>query len=299
MDKTQTTQEPGPELSQWVERLSDRKAERREAAQRAIDQLGPDAAAALMRLLEDESRQRKRRARMVVIGAVLYVLLMLGLALTGNGDHVATFTCLSSFLGAAAASQKQKNAAKALAGFEDPAAAGFLAEALDYGDKDLRAIAMSKLTALMPRLQATDSERLLPEQRAVLYKQLRRAPFANTPFTLAILKGLEQVGDEKAVPAVRELSERRVKRASEQRVVDAARECLPYVEQQAERSRNASRLLRPSCAPDAAAGVLLRPVDGTPQGDPNLLLRAAEEPDVQNANVTRSSEQAEEAHVQA
>lgn len=72
---------------------------------------------------------------------------------------------------------------------------------------------------------------------------------------LAILRALEQVGDEKALPAV----ERLVEIEPYHKVGRAAEACLPALRQRVEQARLAQTLLRPASAPNAPSEVLLRP----------------------------------------
>lgn len=302
MNNTETLAATEEQVQQLVERLSDSRPERRAAAEHAISQLGPQAAQTLLKLLDDARRRRKRNSRLMMLGLAIWLLFMLLMAFTGHGNQVSAFFGFSSFLGsAAAATQMQKNATKALAVLDDPAVVGPLAESLEFGDKALAKIATERLTALLPKLKASDASLLLPEQRAILYKQLKRQSRQNVEFSVAILKSLEQIGDEKAVAVVRELAQKEPANPSQARIVAAAKECLPFVEERAEQMRVASTLLRPVDGPGSARETLLRAADGAPQGDPELLLRPSDGPTVVEDEYSgnRDVDAGGAAHVQA
>jgi hypothetical protein len=90
--------------------------------------------------------------------------------------------------------------------------------------------------------------------------------------TLAILKAWEQVGDEKALPAV----ERLAAGTWDSRVRAAADACLPALRQRAELARQRDTLLRPASAPGTGSEVLLRPAAGPGETSAALLLRPVE-----------------------
>lgn len=125
----------------------------------------------------------------------------------------------------------------------------------------LRQSLREALKWMLPKLRAGDAALLTPEQRRILLLLLDK-PMADPELTLCILKALEQIGDEQAVPAVQKLIDRLAgytsKRAASLR--EAAQECLPYLTGHVERTRQAQTLLRPADSSQAvSADVLLRP----------------------------------------
>jgi len=252
-----------------LEKLGSKKEEQRAEAEAVIGELGPFAPDALMAVLRKEGEQRKQHMRLMWVSIVLMAGLMAVLAATGGVENIASFTGLISVFGGwAAVSSASKNAARKLAEFDDVRAAGFLVEALEYDDKQLRELAAAKLTLLLPRLKASDAGLLTAEQRACLNRQLAKRDIdREAPLLLAMLKALEQVGDERSVPAVRALAEKPGSGEAAARVRAAAREALPAVEQSAERWRNAATLLRPADASAAPDDTLLRPAAGAQTAD--------------------------------
>ncbi|HSV74291.1 MAG TPA: hypothetical protein VLH79_11080 [Chthonomonadales bacterium] len=246
-----------------LEKLGSRKETQRAQAEAVVGGLGAFAPDALMAVLRKEGEQRRRRRKWVWVALAAFVVLMVVLASVGMAHNIGVFGGMFSAMCAwAAVSAVQKNAARKLAEFDDIRSTGFLLEALEYDDGQLREIAAAKLTVLLPRLKASDAVLLTEEQRACLNRQTGKVRIdREAPLLLAMLKALEQVGDERSVPAVRALANRPGNGEVAARVRAAAREALPAVEQSAERWRNATTLLRPAsgAAADRAEERLLRP----------------------------------------
>ena len=154
-------------------------------------------------------------------------------------------------------SQQAKSAAVAIARFDDVRAVGPLAEALWFKDKYVTSAASTALIRLLPRLQASDACLLSPRQRSCLNKALRER---NPSLTLAILKAWEQVGDSAAIADVESIAEGRGEGGQFPKVVRAAKDCLPFLRQSAERVQAASQLLRPANDSSVPSDNLLRPV---------------------------------------
>ncbi|HSV75262.1 MAG TPA: hypothetical protein VLH79_16020 [Chthonomonadales bacterium] len=126
-----------------------------------------------------------------------------------------------------------------------------------------RALAVERLTVLLPRLKASDAGLLTEKQRARLNRQIGKVRIdREAPLLLAMLKALEQVGDERSALVVRALTSKAGDGEAAARVRAAAREALPAVEQSAERWRNAAMLLRPADASATPDETLLRPASG-------------------------------------
>jgi hypothetical protein len=174
-----------------------------------------------------------------------------------------------------ALTSKHREMARLLAGLDDVQAVGRLAEALEWPDPQMRRVAIRALTPLLPRLQASDSARLSPRQRAALYRMLKMSNArAHAEFLIALLKALEQIGDGTAVPYVESLAESRPLSARQAAIQEAAQECLPYLKELARQDGYSQTLLRASAAAEPAAEGLLRPAYGSPDTEPATLLRA-------------------------
>lgn len=131
--------------------------------------------------------------------------------------------------------------------------------------KNMRAMA-SMLTVLLPQLKASDANLISVSQRRFLYRNLGFASQHNgfwawsIEFPLAILKALEQIGDEKAIPVVEKLANRKARTERGKRIKQAARECLLHLRANVGNVAFTQTLLRAS-EPEARADVLLRPAE--------------------------------------
>lgn len=167
-----------------------------------------------------------------------------------------------------------------LARTSDPRAVNVLAKALREGDKATQDVVIGGLTQILPRLRASDARHITPEGMEALLYLLRRTPDAK--LTLLVLKSLEQIGDERALPLVQGLAksaaylEITTTHYGEVRFADierAARETLPFLEARAEQERLRYRLLRPVAPPTDDASTLLRPASGVSETPAEQLLR--------------------------
>jgi hypothetical protein len=153
---------------------------------------------------------------------------------------------------------QQTRVAARLASIDDVQAVGYLAEMTTWPDDRIKAMALSALTRLLPRMKSTDTHLLSASQRTLLYQMLHLSKARKqAEFLEALLKALEQVGDTAAIPCVRGLADSEPASLRQSSVVKAARECLPYLEGCAQQNRDSQILLRPT-ASDAQEN-LLRP----------------------------------------
>jgi hypothetical protein len=170
---------------------------------------------------------------------------------------------------------KHRAKARYLAGLNSVQAVGPLAEALDWPDMHSRRIAIEALTQLLPRLHATDAALLNPAQRAALYRTLTMTNAgAHSKFLVALLKALEQVGDQAAIPSVENLLKSQPVTSQQKKVHEAARDCLPYLQEQARQDQYSQTLLRAASGPTIPTETLLRPVSSPQCVETAYLLRA-------------------------
>lgn len=231
----------------------------------------------LLATLQQEAQNRRNRRRAFAIGVTLYLAIVIGAmisltAATGKFPFI-MISGISSMTAVVAtvnaASKKQTEATKRLAQFDDVRAVGPLVDALGFQDKDTRNVAGEALVRLLPRLQASDASLLNVEQRRLLTRALDGK---NQPLSLAILKALEQVGDEQSLPTV----ERLAKGLGPSALQQAARNCLPTLTMRVEHLRASAELLRAADGNMTPQGVLLRPAAATQtEIDPSVLLRSA------------------------
>jgi hypothetical protein len=171
----------------------------------------------------------------------------------------------------------------------DMSTIGSLVEVLRVDDSQTRQVASLTLTQMLPRLKASDAHLLNEAQRtrllnvinlpveSPLYKDIRTLfrPAHNDKidFHVAILKALEQVGDSKALPVVEKLAKGNPKTEGEQRIKEAAQNCLLFLQQRVQQQVYSQTLLRPAGIGPDDAETLLRPAEGAPETDHETLLR--------------------------
>ena len=171
----------------------------------------------------------------------------------------------------------QRKIARPLIALDLPQAVGPLIDVLATSDVLRDQEINDVLIRLLPRLQASDANLLLPRHRKYLNQFLGRDAswlYPNTAsraeLKIAILRTLEQVGDKTSLPAVEKLA----KSAANLQVRLAAQDCLPFLQQRVDHSNTQQTLLRASGA-DAAPEVLLRPASSGEEAAPEQLLRAS------------------------
>lgn len=274
-------------LEQLLRDLNSRKKAVREAAIREARALPPEQ---LLQLAEMEAKLFRRRAH--IIFTVLPIMFIIGFIETLHdvlikphpdfSDWSLVFMqpfMIVSSLGwiASSATRSRWSLASVIAQADDPR---FIGPALDFlaqtSDDNVKKSVRSALKNLLPQMRADQAEALTPEQRRALLIPLT-LPYDDIELTLSVLKTLEQVGDEKAIPVVKKLTEEGAATCNMRSVKQAAMECLPSLKERAENAQQAQTLLRASDATVAVASdVLLRPAmanaDDTP---PEQLLRAA------------------------
>jgi len=253
-------------------KLRSKKEAERAEAQAALRALGPDAVDALLALLDKEAVTRQKRKRIGLAILVAYVCLMVLFIATGNAKNMGSLGGMTGGLAALfAATQAQRAAAGALAGYDDKRGVGRLAEALEFGEKRLQADIEGALIRLLPRLTASDHALLTPEQRRCLDRAIVKPKQAR--LAMAALDAYEQVGDRDSVAVVERMAEGRA-RGLDPGLAARAAEVLPAMRNAAELVAAAQTLLRP--ADSVADDMLLRPALGAPDGPAGTLLRPAE-----------------------
>lgn len=256
---------------------------RRQAQERLIEQ-GADGIHSLVGILEQEAKRRKSKqvvSRTIRFSLYTLVLLFLLLAHGPPAIPIVFQMCLGimMFLGEtwAGASRAQMSAAQALASIADKRLIGVLIDMLAYERK----AAVEALIRVLPTLQASDASQLNAHRRNALYFGLdmqfmdeAKLTEDHATYVVAILKALEQVGDEKALARVEKLTELRAFSPAQKQVVQAAKDCRPFLQQRAEQAKIGGTLLRASCVEEQPADHLLRPLEARLSEPPNELLRA-------------------------
>lgn len=224
-----------------------------------------------MALLVRETRAARLRQRRRVALGVMFVALAIYLAVSTHGQFYHIWWMFNLGGGIWAADQMagaRRDAATTLRDAGDPRAVGVLAIAARDGDPRVRIAAVDALRRLMPRLRASDAGYITSDQMAAL---IQLGYGARMSVQVAVLQGLKQVGDERAVPLVKTLMA-----DPREEVRREATECLEYVERRIQLQRESSTLLRASSGTSVAYSTdnLLRPSSSTaPEQHPEQLLR--------------------------
>ncbi len=173
-------------------------------------------------------------------------------------------------------SSRQTEAARALSQTDDIRAVGPLSEALDWPDASIKFIAATGLVRLLPGLNASDANLLNAKQRAGLYSMLRmRNVHSHYGLLEAILRALQQVGDEAAIPVVERLEKAHAYTSNQKRIKQLAHDTLPLLTTSARNQGASAMLLRASSQNDAPSDLLLRGAMANNEDAPQQLLRAS------------------------
>jgi hypothetical protein len=148
-------------------------------------------------------KRRKQRRQLFVWGVLAFIFFGHSIpVLRGLGDY---WWLLFFGIGGGAAAQavdsrRSSEMARLLATSRDPRAVSVLAVAARDGDTDTARRAESGLRSILPQLRASDSEHITEEGMNAILALLGRT--ADPPLQVAILRALEQVGDNRAISLV-------------------------------------------------------------------------------------------------
>lgn len=282
-----------PELRQLLRELNSTNEQTHAAAERKIRALPPESFLPLCQLETEHYRRRRRTAlRRMAMTAAAELLAIIGgslfdpdpatpyllTALFLEFDVIMIFPILWAATVPIRAHRKLQNI---LAARTEPEFVGiYLTVLSEYVNKSKLEAREGRqlcdaLKRLLPQLSADQGRKLIPAQRQTL-RDLLRFPYLDVDLTLAILKTLEQIGDGSDRQRVEALASESRVTPRMKRVRDAARECLPYLQNNAERSRQSQTLLRASDGESRSApDTLLRPAHSAETSAPEQLLRAA------------------------
>ncbi len=274
-------QDPYEIDAKTLAKLTSKKNEERIEAELEIAGLGDNAIPALLAALEREANTYRRSRNLYrglwgFMGSLFTLYMLFGVYKgVAYGDWGA-FSDWSSFLsftgvlgGTGLVTQSHKNAVSKLVEFNDIRIVGPLLEARDRNDASVQEVSERTLIRLLPRLTASDSPLFNAEQLACMNRALKSK---NSEFVVAVLKALEQVGDDTHLEQVERLAHQRTGNPFQERMRDSAIACLPYLRERAENAIMAKTLLRASAA-DMSPDMLLRPAGYIPDANPNELLR--------------------------
>ncbi len=248
---------------------------RRMEARRRLDRMGPNIVPPLLRLLALERRDRRLRIRAVAsLGAACVTVVMLQVLL---GDWTFGVTswlllgCIGGLRWILKPTRRHRSALELLAKVSDVRLVGLLAESLEVSGSMAGREIRDALKELLPRLKTSDRHLLSTVQLDSLYRAMDRHDPA---LSIAILRAVEQIGDERALDYVARLADGKGIAARYDHVRAAAQECVPGLVDRRIGERENESLLRPAVAPWGAE-TLLRPVSGASTVPPEQLLRSA------------------------
>ncbi len=141
------------------------------------------------------------------------------------------------------------------------------------------------LTPLLYKLKASDACLLTPSQYRALHRALEveyqtlHGTQEGLDLKLAMLKALEQVGNESFISIVERLANRKSLTKRQRMIQAAAQECLPYLKLNAGSVTAQRTLLRASTMNDSSTASLLRPAGYAPDAPVDQLLRPSIETD--------------------
>ncbi len=234
----------------------------------------------MIQQLRDEMRAARRKRRGQIIKASL-LLLGLAVLIYVRGPYSFNFWWIFFPLSGFWARDRSQGqiAVQRLSESWDPRAVGILAVVVQERDPQLKHQALQALANLLPRVRASDGPFIDAEGMQALIELLTEAP---ETVQLSLLQALEQIGDERAVPAVRTLRDSPEVRAD---IRQAAADCLPTLHQRAQLARDSATLLRASSSerPGEAAAQLLRPAKASLAQTDNLLRPSISSADVASA----------------
>ncbi len=267
---------------------------KRGVAERTAANLPPELLLELARLEADSFRQCQQQARNITL-IVMGTMLPFGLIrfFLGRVDGMiliaATALALVLWLVRSTPSRAHNSMIRLITGMKDPRSLGPILTLLmpdrvlgsteqeypttPHSDSLKRPI-VAACKSLLRTVRADHEVLLTREQMRFLLELLKAPYYGDVGLQLAILKALEQIGDETAVPIVAQIAETRQWR-DVHTVRAAARECLPFLRLRAQQQQAAQTLLRASANSETVIPeMLLRPATATSaECAPEQLLR--------------------------
>lgn len=281
-----------------------------EAAEFLLEQSGNAETAALSALLQQEVKDRRKEERATVAWAGVFLASMLWqanrntLEIVSLQQNLLFCAALMLLLGGNLCVQMRLRSTRrvrllkqGISQVENKTQVSTLIRTLRTQNTSVRSLAKQALTAMLPTLQASDAILLGTEERKILLHYLAISP--NDPgyrdirelfspaayrrelyLRIAMLKALEQVGGAQELVVVERLARGVPTLQSAiripQEIQEAAKECLPFLQQRVGEQRASAELLRASSEPATSENMLLRPVASYSEERPEQLLRASQ-----------------------
>ena len=248
-----------------------------------LGEMGEPGTLALRDLLHAEIQAKRKNVKYIPLALLVFVLWVVvfgflekiaeGYPLLHEIAHMFSssgmYIIIGTFALLSGGFRRRKEIISALSQTEDIRFIGLFALCINEKDYEMRMVANSALTRLLLGMQVSDAQHISNEEMRELVTALHKQK-GYPGLMRALLKGLEQIGDERALENVEALiSDPDVFPAVRQ----AARDCLPYLQIRAEQVKQAQTLLRASSGNEAAPETLLRPAANVLTNDEQQLLR--------------------------
>ena len=286
----QRPSQPNMNLPQLLDNLNSRDASLREDAERRLRALAPDELMQFALLEQAHFKRWAKRAWIKIVGLLFptelpilalfnLIFYLLGLGHRSEGQFLGppmamAFALLFCYFRITQMPRSRHALVNAVKELDDVRFVPILLtmeEGVGGGIK-LRDAVHEALMRLLPRLCAGEADAWTTKQRRVILSTLA-APVSYFEFSLTMLRALEQIGGEWAIPAVTKCANleahvtfwtkqsgmsRETQLDKITQIKQAAQECLPFLEQRQQEAKQAQTLLRAS-APVAPTDTLLRP----------------------------------------
>ena len=142
----------------------------------------------------------------------------------------------------------------------------------------------SALTILLPQMKASDAHLLTSDARRNIdlwtfgKAGIVRRDIFGSEIAVASLQALGKIGNVGLIPAVEQLAKKKPRTPAQEKIKQAAIDCLPILRARCEEVETARTLLRASHAENAQPNSLLRPASGSGQTGSQELLRSSDAP---------------------
>lgn len=281
---------PAGPRDQLIALIDSRRAEDLLAAGPIVTALGAEAVPVLLAAFGAEWKRFRKRKRLlstiefglrIASAAIAYPIMMANRHSTWSVLAALTIGPVAGLLIVPfpAASRRQRNATALLAFVEDIRAVGPLIDGLTVASGTARQSIINALMRTLPKLRSTEAGILEPRHLKYFYSTLRvhdnwePGGERSVDIMLAVLAAVETVGDEKAIPVLRELTRIGDWGRERKLVSQAAARSLDALRHRLDDEREGRYLLRPAADPVARES-LLRAAGASESGDSDRLLRA-------------------------
>ncbi|HLK60849.1 MAG TPA: hypothetical protein VKU00_30070 [Chthonomonadaceae bacterium] len=253
--------------------------------QQAIQKARTLSADELFHLVQLEAADNSRRSGIGIIPILVCSLIFAGGGLVAYIDDspiallwclFALFTAIGLMFLRSVPTRARTSLAAVFSEVDDARFVRILLDLLASGRNDAQGTnyLIRALTRQLPGMRTNHGSELSNNERKTLYTLLETR-FGERKLMLGILKALEQIGNPDAIPAVSGFLTRLRSKLTrpDPELIQAAEDCLLFLNQKYAQTKQSQTLLRPSDASAHAPETLLRAVTSSPTTPPEELLR--------------------------